>query len=379
MEQKYDVLLVGAGLFNAVLAHKFATFGKSVLVVERREHIAGNCYTELQDGIDVHKYGAHIFHTSNREAWEFANKFVRFNQFVNSPVAMTMDTSSYPPKPRVYNLPFNMNTFNELWGCSTPDEAKRKVEEETRPYIKDVYNNLEEKALSMVGKTIYEKFIKGYTEKQWHCPCDRLHPDIIRRIPLRYNFDNNYFNDAFQGIPEHGYTEWINNMLSDATVITGVDYLKERDKWDARADIVFFSGMVDEFFNFAKGRLNYRSLRFETVRKDTWNYQGVSVVNYPGLEVPYTRTIEHRHFMSQLRQCLCNKDMTIVTTEYPEDMAPGKEAYYPVADVESRRIYGEYMSMRPRNVVFTGRLGRFEYNDMDDTIIKALAMAKEFV
>jgi len=378
MEQKYDVLLVGAGLFNAVLAHKFATFGKSVLVVERREHIAGNCYTELRHGIDVHKYGAHIFHTSSKETWEFANKFARFNQFVNSPVAMTMDTSSSPWTPRVYNLPFNMNTFNELWGCTTPAEAKRKIAEETRPYIKDVYSNLEEKALSMVGKTIYEKFIKGYTEKQWHCPCDRLHPDIIRRIPLRYNFDNNYFNDSFQGIPEHGYTEWINNMLSDATVITGVDYLKEREKWDAKADIVFFSGMVDEFFNFEKGRLSYRSLRFETAKMDTGNYQGVAVVNYPGHEVLYTRTIEHKHFMSQLRQCICNKDMTIVTTEYPDDMAPGKEAYYPVADAESRRIYGEYMSMRPRNVVFTGRLGRFEYNDMDDTIVKALATAEEY-
>ena len=378
MEQKYDVLLVGAGLFNAVLAHKFATFGKSVLVVERREHIAGNCYTETRNGIDVHKYGAHIFHTSSVEAWEFANKFARFNQFVNSPVAMTLDTSTYSPKPRVYNLPFNMNTFNELWGCTTPAEAKSKIEEETRPYVKEVYANLEEKALSMVGKTIYEKFIKGYTEKQWNCPCDQLHPDIIRRIPLRYNFDNNYFNDSFQGIPEHGYTEWIKNMLSDATVITGVDYLKEREKWNAKADIVFYSGMVDEFFNFERGRLHYRSLRFETEVKETDNYQGVAVVNYPGLEVPYTRTIEHKHFMSQLRKCICNKDTTIVTTEYPADMEPGMEAYYPVADAESRAMYDEYVSMCPSKVVFTGRLGRFEYNDMDDTIIKALKVAEEY-
>ena len=378
MEQKYDVLLVGAGLFNAVLAHKFATFGKSVLVVERREDIGGNCYTEPLHGIDVHKYGAHIFHTSNVEAWEFANKFAKFNQFVNSPVAMTLDTSTYYPRPKVYNLPFNMNTFNELWGCATPDEAKRKIEEETRPYIKAVYDNLEEKALSMVGKTIYEKVIKGYTEKQWHCRCDQLHPDIISRIPLRFNFDNNYFNDTFQGIPEHGYTEWIRNMLSDATVITGVDYLKERDKWDAKADLVFFSGMVDEFFNFENGRLHYRSLEFRTEVKDTGNYQGVAVVNYPGLEVSYTRTIEHRHFMSSLRKAIAPENRTIVTTEYPADMKPGMEAYYPVADTISRERYGSYMNMRPRNVVFTGRLGRFEYNDMDDTIIKALAVAEEY-
>ena len=372
--EHFDILLVGAGLFNATLAHKFAVQGKKVLVLERREEIGGNCHTFQSHGIDVHKYGAHIFHTSNRVAWEFATKFASFHEFTNSPVAMVHESGKY----RAYNLPFNMNTFNELWGCTTPDEARRRIEEETAPYVKPRYANLEEKALSMVGPTIYEKFIRGYTEKQWNTQCTGLSPDIISRIPLRFSFDNNYFNDVHQGIPEHGYTEWITNMLGDATIRTGVDYLKDREKYDSMADLVFYSGMVDEFFGYAKGELHYRSLRFESDVVSTGNAQGVAVCNYPGLEVPYTRTIEHRHFLSSLRDAISDRWVSVVTREYPADYVRGGEAYYPVNDVESREIYGQYMSMRPKNVLFTGRLGRFEYNDMDDTIIKAIEVAEDF-
>ena len=373
--EHFDVLLVGAGLFNAVLAHQFSMQGKKVLVIERREEIGGNCHTYECHGIDIHNYGAHIFHTSNTVIWNFANYFAKFRQFTNSPVAMVMEEGKY----RAYNLPFNMNTFSQLWGCTTPSEARKTVDEATAPYIRTRYANMEEKALSMVGPDIYEKFIKGYTEKQWHMPCAELSPSIISRIPLRFTYDNNYFNNVYQGIPEQGYTKWIENMLSDATVRTGVDYLKHREKYDSMADMVFYSGAVDEFFGYSEGELHYRSLRF--VHREihgTSNYQGVAVCNYPGLEVDHTRTIEHRHFLSPRREAVADNDFTLVTTEYPADYVRGGEAYYPVGDAESRALYAKYMEMRPKNVVFTGRLGRFEYNDMDVTIEKALKVAEEY-
>ena len=296
---KYDVLLVGAGLFNAVLAASFVEKGKKVLVIDRRTEVGGNCATESVLGITVHKYGAHIFHTSDREAWEFANRFAEFMPFVNSPVAkyINMTDTEWSCK-GVYNLPFNMITFAKLWPteCADPASAEMHIGKLTEKFRKLKYDNLEEKALSMVGEEMYELFIKHYTEKQWGCPCTELSPDIITRIPLRFTFDNNYFNDTWQGIPREGYSKWISNMLTGADLVLGEDYLSDRKRWDGEADHVFYSGMLDELFDYSDGCLPYRSLRFQTSQYATSNCQGVAVVNYTGPSPEYTRSIEHKHF-----------------------------------------------------------------------------------
>ena len=277
-----------------------------------------------------------------------------------------------------YNLPFNMNTFSKLWGYVTPDAVQLKLDDEKSNYELPEYKNLEEKALGLVGPTIFNKFIKGYTEKQWGRSCTELSPDIITRIPVRFTYDNNYFNDIWQGIPEHGYTSWITNMLANVEVRLGVDYLKDRDYFDNLAEDVVYSGRIDEFFNYSHGKLPYRSLQFDIKTRETDNYQGVAVVNYPGKEVPYTRVIEHRHFMRPEAQKDIPRDFTVISKETPVEMSEEHEAYYPIVNPESKKLYDTYMAMRPKNVYFAGRLGMFSYNDMDDTIAKALEMSDSF-
>ncbi len=375
MERKeYDILLVGAGLFNAVMAVQLANRGKRVLVIEKRKYVGGNCYTYLDNGIIIHAHGAHIFHTSDPEVWAFANKYDRFVPFVNSPVAMVNEDGKWVS----YNLPFNMNTFSKLWGYVTPDAIQLKLDDEKSNYELPEYKNLEEKALGLVGPTIFNKFIKGYTEKQWGRSCTELSPDIITRIPVRFTYDNNYFNDIWQGIPEHGYTSWIANMLANVEVRLGVDYLKDREYFDNLAEDVVYSGKIDEFFNYSHGKLPYRSLQFDIKTRETDNYQGVAVVNYPGKEVPYTRVIEHRHFMRPEAQKDIPRDFTVISKETPVEMSEEREAYYPIVNPESKKLYDTYMAMRPKNVYFAGRLGMFSYNDMDDTISKALEMSESF-
>ena len=375
---EYDVLLVGAGLFNAVLAAKLVEKGRKVLVIDRRNGVGGNCATANLDGIEIHKYGAHIFHTSDREAWTFANRYGEFMPFVNSPVAVYRQDQY--DMPQVFNLPFNMNTFVKVWPDKgfSPVSTKAAIATATEKYKKESYANLEEKALSMVGEELYELFIRHYTEKQWGCKCTELSPDIISRIPLRFTFDNNYFNDTWQGIPREGYTKWIDNMLAGAFVMTGVDYISDRKKFDAMADHVFYSGMLDELFDYQHGCLPYRSLEFKTDRWELDNFQGVAVVNHTGPYPEYTRAIEHKHFAPWNHKAMC-ADYTFVTRECPRKFEKGGDAYYPVRNTESLAQWNAYHEMLPKSMTATGRLGRFEYNDMDDTIIKALAMAKEFV
>ena len=377
-EQKFDAIFVGAGLFNAVLANKFGNAGKKVLVIERRGELGGNCATERMGTINVHKYGAHIFHTSEKKVWDFANRFDEMMPFVNSPVAMV--TREGHPNPELFNLPFNMNTFTKLWpDVASVADAKKRIEESAKKFQKLVYTNLEEKALSMVGEEIYELFIKGYTEKQWGKSCTELDANIITRIPLRFRFDNNYFNDVYQGIPKNGYTQWISNMFDGvAQVICGEDYLKCKDEWNARADLVFYSGRVDEYFDYSLGDLPYRSLKFVTEAKDTDNYQGVAVVNYTGRHPDYTRTIEHKHF-EPWNQLAMMESKSIVSFEYPQEMTRDTEAYYPVKSKESSELYRKYREMLPLNVIPTGRLGMYRYNDMDDTISQALELAELYL
>lgn len=369
----YDVLLVGAGLYNAVLAYRFQQMGLKVCVVERRpgDEIGGNCATEKRDGIMIHKYGAHIFHTSDKSAWEFANKFANFTPYINSPIAkVTTETSV-----KTYNLPFNMNTFSKLFETYTPTQAKARILEETKPYIKDSYNNLEEKALSLVGDTIYTKLIKGYTEKQWGRPCRDLPPDIINRIPLRFTYDNNYFNDIYQGIPDEGYSQWIKNMFGNCAFFSGVDYVSNREALDKIANHVFYSGRVDELFGYKYGKLDYRSLKFVTRKLDCDNHQGVAVFNYTSATPEYTRTIEHRHFMTAEAQKKITPNTTYVTTEYPANMDETNEPFYPVNNKVNNDMYAKYVAECPSNMTLVGRLGMYKYNDMDDTIISALNMA----
>ena len=375
---KYDVLLVGAGLFNAVLATQFVEKGKKVLVVDRRGTIGGNCTTVCDEGIEIHKYGAHIFHTDNYSVWAFAKMYDDFMPFVNSPIAAYRENSGSIPK--IFNLPFNMNTFVRVWPgkCVDPYSAKRIIEEQAQKYQKDSYANLEEKALSLVGEEIYELLIKHYTEKQWGCKCTELGPEIISRIPLRFTFDNNYFNDTWQGIPRHGYSKWIHNMLKGATVMLDTDYLSDRKTLDGMADHVFYSGMLDELFDYQHGCLPYRSLEFKTCRINRSNFQGVPVVNYTGPFPDCTRSIEHKHFMPWNKDAI-EAEYTFVTNEYPRKFEKGGEAYYPVRNAESLAQWNAYLEMLPKNMTATGRLGRFEYNDMDDTIMKALALSKEWV
>ncbi|MDX8045280.1 UDP-galactopyranose mutase [Gracilibacillus sp. S3-1-1] len=364
----YDYLIVGAGLFGAVFAYEATKRGKKCLVIDKREHIGGNVYTEEVDGIHVHKYGAHIFHTNNQEIWEYINQFASFNRYTNSPVA------NY--KGEIYNLPFNMNTFNKLWGVTTPTEAKQKIEEQRRKAHITKPRNLEEQAISLVGIDIYEKLIKGYTEKQWGRPAEQLPAFIIKRLPVRFTYDNNYFNDRFQGIPIGGYTQIIDKMLADSNIKLQVDYFQDKETWDKQAKKVVYTGMIDQFFDYKFGTLQYRSLTFETsLLDDTDNYQGNAVVNYTDKETPYTRIIEHKHFEHG------TQDKTIITKEYPAEWKPGDEPYYPINDTTNNTMYKQYKALaaQEENVIFGGRLATYQYYDMHQVIGSALvAVQKEF-
>ncbi|MDY3521221.1 UDP-galactopyranose mutase [Riemerella anatipestifer] len=363
MSKQYDYLIVGSGLFGAVFACEMTKKGKKCLVIERREHIAGNIYTENIEGINVHKYGAHIFHTSNKEVWDYVNSFVEFNRYTNSPIA------NY--KGNLYNLPFNMNTFYQLWGVKTPAEAQAKIEEQRAEYKHIVEpKNLEEQALVLGGKDLYEKLIKGYTEKQWGRPATEIPAFIIRRLPFRFTFDNNYFNDTYQGVPNGGYTLLVEKMLEGIEVRLNTDYFKNREHWDSIAETVVYTGKIDEFFDFQYGALDYRSLRFETEILDEANYQGNAVVNYTEREIPFTRIIEHKHFE------FGTQPKTIITREYPQDMAEGEEAYYPINDERNQAVYQKYKALADEcgNVIFGGRLAEYKYYDMHQVVAKALEM-----
>lgn len=358
----YDYLIVGAGLFGAVCAEHTRRNGKTCLVIDRRGHIGGNVYSEKIAGIDVHRYGAHIFHTSSRAVWEYINRFAEFNSYINSPIA------NYRGK--IYNLPFNMNTFYQMWGTATPDEAEAKLAEQRGASIAGSPRNLEEQALSLVGRDIYETLIRGYTEKQWGRPCTELPPEIIRRLPVRLTYDNNYFKDAYQGIPTGGYTQMIEKMLENAETVLGQDYLKDREKLRKMAKTTIFTGSIDSYCGYSFGALGYRSLRFETEEHKTANFQGNAVVNYTDRETPYTRVIEHKHFE------FGEQPTTVVTREYPDSWQPGKEQYYPLGDEENLRLYGRYRTLAgsEKDVIFGGRLGLYRYLDMDKVIASALEL-----
>lgn len=362
----YDYLVVGAGLFGAVFAREMTEAGKKVLVVDRRRHIGGNCYTESIDGINVHLYGAHIFRTSRRDIWDYMCRFAEMNHFVNSPIA------NYHGK--IYNLPFNMNTFNRIWGVVTPAEAKAKIDEQ-RKEITGEPRNLEEQAISLVGRDVYEILIREYTEKQWGRPCSELPVSIIRRLPVRLIYDNNYFRDPYQGIPVGGYTAIIEKLLTGCDVRLGVDFLKERGELAGVAKRVLYTGAIDEYYDYELGALEYRSLRFEHKRMDTPNFQGVAVVNYTSLDEPYTRSIEHKHFE------FGTQPTTVVSYEYPSEWKPGIDPYYPINNDRNQSLYGKYAERAAADgsVVFGGRLGTYRYTDMQDTVIAALELAKKEV
>lgn len=361
----YDYLIVGSGLFGSIFAYEAGKKGKQCLVVEKRDHIGGNIYTKEVEGIQVHQYGAHIFHTSNREVWEYVQQFAEFNRYTNSPVA------NY--KGEIYNLPFNMNTFNKLWGVVTPAEAKAKIEEQAAAYRTEHPANLEEQALNLVGKDIYEKLIKGYTEKQWGHRATELPPEIIKRLPVRYIYDNNYFNDIHQGIPIGGYTAMIEKMLAKAEVRLGVDYLEHKDELDALAEKVVYTGPIDAYYGYQFGELEYRSVSFETEVLDQPNYQGNAVVNYTEYEVPYTRIIEHKHFE------FGTQDKTVISREYPAAWKKGDEPYYPVNNEKNNMLYHSYeeLAKEEKKVIFGGRLGTYKYMDMHHVVAEALRVTKE--
>lgn len=363
----YDYLIVGAGLFGAVFAHEANARGKSCLVIDKRDHIGGNVYTETVEGINVHKYGAHIFHTSNKRVWEYVNRFAEFNHYVNSPVAVYKD--------ELYNLPFNMNTFSKLWNIKTPAEAKAIIAEQVEREAIDEPKNLEEQALKLAGRDIYEKLVKGYTEKQWGRDCTDLPAFIIRRLPFRFTYDNNYFNDRYQGIPEGGYTPMIEKMLSGSDVMLNTDYFDFVKANPDVADKTLYTGMIDEFFGYKLGVLAYRSVRFETEVLDTDNYQGNAVVNYTAREVPYTRVIEHKHFE------FGTQPKTVISREYSSEWMPGVDPYYPVNDEANTALYQKYRALADEipDVIFGGRLGEYKYYDMDKVIASALELVqKEF-
>lgn len=362
--RQYDYLLAGSGLYAAVFAWNARQHGKTCLILEQRNHIGGNIYCEELEGIRVHAYGAHIFHTSDREVWEFVNRFTEFNRYTNSPVA------NY--KGEMYNLPFNMNTFSRMWGISTPDEARAVIEEQKKA-VPGEPSNLEEQAIKLVGTDIYEKLVKGYTEKQWGRDCRDLPGFIIRRLPVRYTYDNNYFNDLYQGIPMEGYNAIIEKLFDGCEIRTGVNYLEHREEYRAMADKVVYTGMIDAYFDSRFGNLEYRSLRFENEILDSQNYQGVAVVNYTDRETPYTRIIEHKHFEYG------TQEKTVITREYPSDWTPGTEPYYPVNDEKNQRLYERYAALagEEKNVIFGGRLAEYKYYDMDKVIRSALSRSAE--
>ncbi|MDD3122954.1 MAG: UDP-galactopyranose mutase [Candidatus Izemoplasmatales bacterium] len=364
---KYDYLVVGAGLFGACFAQQMNSLGKKCLVVEKRNHIGGMSYTENIDNIDVHKYGAHIFHTNDKRVWDYISQFADFNNFINSPMAVYKDN--------IYNLPFNMNTFAKIWGILTPEEAKKIINEQKNKYSVENPSNLEEQAINLVGKDIYEILIKGYSEKQWGKKCNELPAFIIKRLPVRFTYNNNYFNDRYQGIPVNGYTEMMTNMLKDIEVRLNCNYFDKKEYFDDIAEKIIFTGQIDKFFEFCYGPLEYRSLRFETEILDVDNFQGNAVINYTEVHIPYTRIIEHKHF--NLKP---NQTKTIVTKEYPQDWDPDKEAYYPINNDKNNSLYNQYNQLAKENskIIFGGRLAEYKYYDMDQTIINALkAVEKE--
>ncbi len=360
----YDYLIVGSGLFGAVFAHEAQRHGKRCLVIDKRSHAGGNIFCEEVDGIHVHKYGAHIFHTHNEKVWKYVNSLVEFNRFINSPLACF--------KGKLYNLPFNMNTFHQLWGVNTPDEARKMIHEQQTAYalLKEPAN-LEEQALKLCGKDIYETLIKGYTEKQWGRPANMLPAFIIRRIPFRFRYDNNYFDDPYQGIPQGGYNKLTAALLQDVEVRLNTDFFEERSYWESIAKKIVFTGCIDEFFDFMCGKLEYRSLQFTEKYLENCDFQGNAVVNYTEIEVPYTRIIEHKYFDYS------NQPNTVITYEYPLSYGVGREPYYPINDTANSQLFLQYkeMARQKSNVLFGGRLAQYTYADMDDTIESALQMA----
>ena len=368
MKTNYDYLIVGAGLYGAVVAHELNKRGYKVLVVEKRNNIAGNIYTEEIEGIQVHKYGPHIFHTSKKEIWDYVNQFAKFNDFINMPLAFY--------KGKYYNMPFNMNTFHQIFGVNTAEEAKECIEKEIKEANIKEPKNLEEKAISMVGTTIYEMLIKGYTQKQWGRPCNELPPFIITRLPVRYEYNNNYFNDIYQGIPIGGYTKWIENMLKGIEVRLGVDYLEHKDELNALADEIIYTGEIDKFFDYKLGALEWRSLRFEEEIIDKPDYQGNAVVNYTEYEVPYTRIAEHQYFEPGQKH---NK--TVITKEYSKTWTLGDEAYYPLNNEKNSVLYLKYQELAKQNphIHFGGRLGTYSYYNMDVVVEKALQLVENLL
>ncbi len=364
---KYDYLIVGAGLFGAVFAYEATKKGKKCLVIDKRDHIAGNIYTKETENINVHQYGAHIFHTSDRKIWDYVNSFADFNNYINSPVAVYKD--------ELYNLPFNMNTFSKMWNIKTPSEAKAIIEKQIEELNITEPQNLEEQALSLVGTDVYEKLIKGYTEKQWGRDCKELPAFIIKRLPLRFTYDNNYFNDRYQGIPIGGYTKIVEKMLEGSDVLLDTDYFEFIKDNEGIADKVLFTGMIDEYYDFCYGHLEYRTVRFETEVLDCDNYQGNAVVNYTDREVPYTRIIEHKHFE------FGKQEKTIISREYSMEWEPGMEPYYPVNNERNNDLFEKYKALadKEEKVIFGGRLGNYKYYDMDKVIIAALEAVEKYV
>ena len=368
--KKYDYLIVGSGLFGATFAYLEKEQGKKCLVIDKRNHLGGNVYCEDIEGIHVHKYGAHIFHTSNKKVWDFVNKFAPFNRYTNSPVA------NY--KGKLYNLPFNMNTFYQMWGIITPEQAKAKIEEQKQEAFAALNGrepaNLEEQALTLVGKDIYEKLIKGYTEKQWGRKCTELPAFIIKRLPVRMTFDNNYFNDSYQGIPIGGYNKIIEGLLSGIETKTDTDFFEKREYWESVAEKIVFTGKIDEFYDYQFGKLEYRTVRFETEKLAVQNYQGNAVVNYTEAEVPYTRIIEHKHFEPE--NPAWNNNTTLISKEYSTEWQDGMEPFYPVNDEKNSELYKKYKMLadKEKNIIFGGRLAQYKYYDMDDVIAEVLKL-----
>lgn len=364
MENTFDYIIVGSGLYGATFAYLAKQSGKQCLVIDKRAHTGGNIWCDNIEDINVHAYGAHIFHTSNKAVWDFVNSFVPFNRYTNSPVA------NY--KGKLYNLPFNMNTFYEMWGVTTPAEAKTKIEQQKKESgIKDP-KNLEEQAISLVGKDIYEKLVKEYTEKQWGRNCKELPAFIIKRLPVRFTFDNNYFNDSYQGIPIGGYNKLTDGLLCGIETVTDTDFFASREKWTSKASKIVFTGKIDEFFDYKFGKLEYRTIRLETEKLNTQNYQGNAVVNYTSHDQPYTRVIEHKHFEPEAPSY--NNDVTVISKEYSAEWKEGSEPFYPVNDEKNSALYNKYkeLAAKEKNVIFGGRLAEYKYYDMDDVIEKAM-------
>lgn len=360
MAKKYDYLIVGAGLFGSVFTYEMSKLGKKCIVIDRRNHIAGNTYTENIENINVHKYGAHIFHTSNKKIWDYMNQFCVFNNYINSPIA------NY--RGEIYNMPFNMNTFNRLWGVVTPDEAKDKIEQQKSTYKNQNIENLEDQAISLVGTDIYEKLIKGYTEKQWGKSCRELPSFIIKRVPVRFKYDNNYFDDIYQGIPIGGYTKLVQKLIANADIKLNTDYLKNKIEYSRLSNKIVYTGAIDEYFDYKFGELEYRALEFKTEILESENYQGNAVVNYTDSAVPFTRIIEHKHFE------FGKQHKTVITYEYPVKWQKGVERYYPVNDKKNQSLYLKYMNLanHEKNTIFGGRLAEYRYYDMDKVVESAL-------